>query len=131
MQHLVEVEPISMSPASYIDYSVTNSILSGLLLAVLAAWAMVVFNRLWQSSIRVDAADAIAGASAGGLEVLPDGLRARVVAEGSVGSERVRVEWRGGWQGSETLILRGDSCQRMALVASASELRQHLGMPPQ
>lgn len=131
MQHLVEVEPISMSPASYIDFSVTNSILSGLLLAVLAAWAMVVFNRLWQSSLRMDAADAIAGAAAGGLEVMPDGLRARVVAEGSIGSERVRVEWRGGWQGSETLILRGDSLQRMALVNSASELRRHLGMPPQ
>lgn len=122
MMHLEEVEPVVPVPSSYIDYSVTNSILSGVLLAVMAGWAMVVFNRLWQGTLRSDAAEALEHARTRGLTVLPSGLRARVVAEGAVGSERVRLEWRGGWRGPHTVIQRGDRFRYLDLLTTADDL---------
>ena len=116
MLHLEEVEPIDASPATYVDYSVVNSIMSGVLVAIAAGWAMVVFNRLWQRSLRDDAGAAIQAAQELGFRVHPGGLRARVVAEGSVGSEPVRVEWRGGWRGPHTVMMRGDQFHRVDLV---------------
>jgi hypothetical protein len=122
MLHLEELEPIAPTPDSYIDYSVTNSILSGLILAVLAGWAMVMFNRLWQHTLRRDAAVALEHAIARGLTVFPDGLMARIVAEGAIGSELVRLEWRGGWRGAHTVMWRGDRFHRLPLVTSTAEL---------
>jgi hypothetical protein len=122
MLALEEVDPILATPASYVDYSVSNSLLSGILIAVLAGWAMVMFNRLWQATLRQDAADALAHAQARGLTIHPDGLRARVVAEGSVGSERIRIEWCGGWRGPHVTMLRGDRFVRMPFIESAAAL---------
>ncbi len=122
MLHLETVDPLDASPETYIDYSVMNSLMSGLLLALAACWAMVVFNRLWQGSLRRDAHEAIQAAERRGWTIHPAGLRARVVADGSVGSERIRVEWRGGWRGPHTVVMQGDRFQRTQLVTNADEL---------
>ncbi|HCH62165.1 MAG: hypothetical protein CL927_18695 [Deltaproteobacteria bacterium] len=116
MMYLQENAPITASPESYIDYSVTNSLLSGLLIAVLAAWAMVMFNRLWQSTLRSRAAPALAHAQTRGMTVHPDGTRARVVAEGSIGSEPIRIEWRGGVTGLHVILLLGDRILRLPFI---------------
>jgi|GEM_PF-1847372 len=129
MLHLEELDPITPTPDSYIDYSVMNSVLAGLLVAVAACWAMVLFNRLWQHTLRERAADALAHARERGLTVHPGGLRARIVAEGSVGSERVRLEWRGGWRGPHMVLLRGDRIGRHPFAASAADLDQLLAVP--
>jgi len=122
MLYLEEVEPIDDSPATYIDYSVMNSLLSGLLVAMAAGWAMVVFNRLWQRTLRRDAHDAIEAAKTRGWTVHPDGLRARVVADGALGSKPLRVEWRGGWRGPHTVVMHGDLWQRTDLITDAAAL---------
>ena len=122
MMHLDEVAPLDASPATYIDYSVVNSVMSGLLIAVAASWAMVVFNRLWQGSLQAQAAEAIAAARTRGFRIHPRGLRARIVADGAVGSEPVRLEWRGGWRGAHTVVMRGDQLERRELVTDAGTL---------
>ena len=122
MLHLQEVEPISASPASYVDYSVANSLLSGLIIAVLTGWAMVMFNRLWQNTLRRRASAALAHAQARGFTVHPDGVRARVVAVGSSGSERVRLEWRGGVGGLHVNLFRGDEFQTLPFIEDANGL---------
>jgi len=122
MLHLDEVVPLDDSPATYIDYSVVNSVMSGVLVGIAAAWAMVVFNRLWQRSLQTEASGAIEAARERGFKVQTEGLRARVVADGAVGSEPVRVEWRGGWRGPHTVLVRGDTFERTALVTDAAGL---------
>ena len=126
MLHLQEVEPISASPASYVDYSVTNSLLSGLIIAVLTGWAMVMFNRLWQRTLRRRASAALNHARARGFTVHPDGVRARVVAVGSSGSQRVRLEWRGGVGGLHVTMFRGDEFQQLPFIEDANALDEAL-----
>jgi hypothetical protein len=122
MLHLQEVEPISASPASYVDYSVANSLLSGVIIAVLTGWAMVMFNRLWQRTLRRRASAALAHAREKGFTVHPDGLRARVVAVGHRGSERIRLEWKGGVGGLHVTMLRGDTFRQLPFIEDASAL---------
>lgn len=122
MMALYELDPITASPESYIDYSVSNSLLSGLLIAVLAGWAVVMFNRLWQTTLRNRAAPALAHARKRGFRVRPDGTRARVVAVGAIGSEPVRIEWRGGVTGLHVFLLRGDQVRRLPFIEDAMAL---------
>lgn len=129
MMYLEEVEPIAPTAATYIDYSVTNSILSGLLVAVLAGWAMVVFNRLWQTTLRERAQEAIDHAASRGLALQPAGLRARLVARGAIGSEQVQVEWRGGWRGPHVLLTRGDERSLLPFAADAGAIDALLAAP--
>lgn len=121
--HWLEVtDPITDSPATYVGYSVVNSVLSGLLIAVLAGWAMVVFNRIWQGFLTEEAAGGIEAAKQRGLVLHPPGLRARRVADGAIGSERIRVEWRGDWRGPHSVVYRGDRLMRRPLITDTASL---------
>ncbi len=117
---------VAGAPSSYVDFSVVNSVLAGLLILVLALWAKYLLNRLWQVSLRADAASAICGAEARGLQLQGDGVKARVVAVGARGSEPVRVEWRGGWRGAHTVLFRGDQVVWSTFVRTESELMRLL-----
>lgn len=117
-----QTEHLVSDVSTYIDETVLNAELSGILLLVATLWAVVLFNRLWQASLRRDAAEAIAAAQERGLELESPGVRAQLAAVGSVGSERVRVVWRGGWLGARTILRRGSRRQRMPLVRTAAEL---------
>jgi hypothetical protein len=102
-------------------------VLAGVLLVIAGAWAMVIFNRLWQGSLAADAAEALTAAQARGLAVRPAGLRARLVAEGQVGSARVRVLWLGGVWGPRSVVEIGDRVRRRPLIRTAEELEAALG----
>lgn len=134
MMALHELDPITASPESYIDYSVSNSLLSGFLIALLAAWAWVMFNRLWQATLRSRAAAALAHARMRGFQVKPDGTRARVVAVGAIGSEPVRIEWRGGVTGLHVFLIRQDQVRRLPFIEDPGVLDTvldagHLALP--
>lgn len=116
MMALYELDSITASPESYVDYSVSNSLLSGFLIAVLAAWALVMFNRLWQATLRSRASAALKHARSLGFRVKPDGMRARVVAVGAIGSEPVRIEWRGGVTGLHVCLIRRDQVRRLPFI---------------
>jgi hypothetical protein len=122
-----ELEPIDDDVGTWVDLSVANSVLAGVLLVIAGAWAMVIFNRLWQGSLAADAAEALTAAQARGLAVRPAGLRARLVAEGQVGSARVRVLWLGGVWGPRSVVEIGDRVRRRPLIRTAEELEAALG----
>ncbi len=122
-----ELEPIDDDVGTWVDLSVANSVLAGVLLVIAGAWAMVIFNRLWQGSLAAGAAEALTAAQARGLAVRPAGLRARLVAEGQVGSARVRVLWLGGVWGPRSVVEIGDRVRRRPLIRTAEELEAALG----
>lgn len=121
-----QTEHLVSDVSTYIDETVLNAELSGILLALATLWAVVLFNRLWQASLRRDAEEAIAAAQERGLQLEPPGLRAQLAAVGNVGSEPVRVVWRGGWLGARTILRCGSDRQRLPLLRTAAELEAAL-----
>ncbi len=105
-----------------------NGVLAGLLVAVVAAWAYYVMNRLWQGSLAEDAAAAIAEAQALGFELVEGGLGARQVAVLLRDGEQIRVEWRDGVLGPRSLLYRGDEVRELPLIRDGEALRQALGL---
>jgi hypothetical protein len=113
---------VDEDPATWVDLSVTNGVLSGVIILLGALWAMYAFQRLWQQSLAEDAADGLAAAKARGLTIEPVGFRSRLVAIGAIGSQPVRVEWRGGLLGARSRVVLGDVDARVPLITSAVEL---------
>ncbi len=115
---------------TWVDLSVLNAVLAGVLILLAAVWALVVFNRLWQLWLSTQAADGIGAAQAQGLVLQPMGLRARVIASGVVAGRSVRVEWRGGVTGPHTRVVQGGAKRRLPLVTDAAQLAAALKSMP-
>ncbi|MDP6935197.1 MAG: hypothetical protein QGG40_19915 [Myxococcota bacterium] len=96
--------------------------LAGLLIGIAAVWGWYALNRLWQHSLREDASEAIQATLELGLMLSPPGYRARIVAQGNMEGQQVRVEWRGGAFGTATILVRDGARQRHPLVCSQQEL---------
>ena len=119
-------EPIIADVSTWIDVSVLNAELSGVLLLLAALWGLVLFNRLWQHSLGRDAAEAIASARTLGLAVGPAPLRARWVASGNIGSQPVELSWRGGIWGAHSVVRLGGRSQNIPLVRTTDQLNAAL-----
>jgi hypothetical protein len=107
---------------TWVDLTITNSVLSGFLLLVAALWGLYLINRLWQGSLANDAQAGIAAAGARGLGLVPAGLRARLVARGHLDGQDVRVEWRGGVRGPHSVVVVADRFSRVPFIDSAEAL---------
>lgn len=121
--------PIEANASTYIDESVISSALSGVLILLGAVWGWVLFNRLWHRTLAQLAAPAIAAAAAKGLRLRPPGRAARLVAEGNLGSQWVRVEWRGGPFGERSKVYMGDLVEDLPLICTPDAL-EHALRPP-
>lgn len=87
--------------------TVIHSVLSGLLLLVLAFWGRVFFARLQQEWLLLRAGAAVERAEERGLSLAPVGLRSRLVVSGEVDGRPVRLEWRTGLSGPHCVVVRG------------------------
>jgi hypothetical protein len=101
---------------------VVSAALAGVLLLVIGLWGSYAIARLWQLSLYEEAQPAIESAIAKGLAIRPTGFGARIVCEGTLGRERVRVEWRGGMFGARTVIVRDGRHARLTFVKDPAEL---------
>ena len=102
--------------------TVLDGALAGILIVIASFWASYLVARLWQQSLYDDAHVAIEAASAKGLPLRRPGLRSRLVCEGMLDGERVRIEWRGGVQGARTVLIRGRERTRVPLVVDGASL---------
>ena len=96
-------------------------------MAVLAVWLRYAFNRLWQKSLMVDAAESIKDAQAMGLTVHPTGFGASIHASGTVHGRRIRVRWSGGLLGERTTVWADGKRKNGPLLTGAGALRDELG----
>jgi hypothetical protein len=123
-------EPISAALRTYIDVTILSSALSGLIILAIGLYGWAWFNRLWHGTLRELAAPAIAAAAARGLRLRPPGVRARIVAEGNLGSQSVRVEWRGGAFGEQSRVYLCDLVDELPLICTPEELEAALRPRP-
>ena len=126
LQDISDGVGLDNDPGSWVDLTITNSVLSGLLLVVAALWGLYLVNRLWQGSLASDAQAGIMAAGERGLDLVPAGLRARLVARGRVDGRDVRVEWRGGMRGAHSVVVIADRFARVPLIDSAAALEASL-----
>lgn len=110
--------------SSYVDVSVIGSVVGGLLVAVVAAWAWLLYARLEQAWLEHAAGEALDAALARGLRLRPTGFRARLIAHGDDG---LRVVWRTGLLGPRTVIVQRGQRRPLPLVRTRAELDQALG----
>lgn len=101
--------------------TVIHSVLSGLLLLVLAFWGRLFFARLQQEWLLLRAGEAVRRAEDLGLQLAPVGLRSRLRVDGLVKGRRVQVEWRTGLAGPYCCVVQG-SCRVLPLLCTATEL---------
>jgi hypothetical protein len=113
---------VDEDPATWVDLSVTNGVLSGVIVLLGALWALYAFQRLWQQSLAEDAAGGLAAARARGLKFKTVGFRAQLVAIGAIGSQPVRIEWRGGLMGAQSRVVVADVVVRVPLITTVDEL---------
>jgi hypothetical protein len=106
--------------------TVVSGALAGVLLLVLGFWAGYAVARLWQISLYEEAEAAIAAAVSRGLAVRPTGFAARIVCEGRLDAEKVRIEWRGGALGARTIVVKGGKRARLPFVRDRATLEQVL-----
>ena len=126
LQDIPEGIGVDNAPGTWVDLTITNSVLSGLLLVVAALWCLYLVNRLWQGSLARDAEPGIEAAALRGLVLQPAGLRARLVASGELDGEVLRVEWRGGLRGTHSVIRWADRFSRVPLIDSEDALEAGL-----
>ncbi len=117
-----EAGGLTAAYSTYIDVTVLNSILAGLLILVGALWAFIAFQRLWQQSLGEEARSAIAAAEALGLQRQRPGYGPRVEVRGQLGGQAARLSWVGGIGGPRTVLEVGGRRQRLPFVADAGQL---------
>ncbi|MEC8422768.1 MAG: hypothetical protein VX000_03260 [Myxococcota bacterium] len=122
LQDIPDGAGLDNDPGGWVDLTITNSVLSGLLLVVAALWGLYLVNRLWQGSLATDAEAGIGAARARGLLLVPPGLRARLVAAGELDGRAVQIEWRGGVRGAHSVVITADRKARVPLIDSADAL---------
>lgn len=107
--------------SSWVDVTVIHSVLSGLLVTVVAAWALYLVHRLQQGWLFSQVQEALARAAERGLVLAPTGLRSRLVARPAEGAGP-RIEWRTGILGPRTVVRASGGTRRLPLVRTAQEL---------
>lgn len=112
--------------SSWVDVTVIHSVMSGLLLTVVAAWAWYGMIRLHQGWLLAQVEGALERAEQRGLVLSPLGLRARLVVRPADDAPTVRIEWRTGVLGPRTLVRSSAGTRRLPLVRTADELDQAL-----
>lgn len=115
--------------SSWVDITVIHSVLSGLLVTVVAAWAFYGINRLQQGWLLSQVQGALDRAAERGLTLSPLGLRARLVARPTEGAAAPRIEWRTGVLGPRTLLWSAQGARRLPLLRTAAELDEALDGP--
>ena len=100
--------------------------LAGFFVLIGALWAWYALQRLWQEALAHDAGAGLDAAEALGLVVAPSGLRARLVAAGTVGGQRIEVHWRGGARPAHTVVMANGRSTRAPLAVDAEALHQAL-----
>lgn len=111
---------------TWVDLTIINSVMAGLLLMVGGLWAWYAMTRLHQLWLAEQAEAALDAAELQGLVLAPTGLRARLVATGRLASGAVRVEWRTGLLGPRTIVWRGGRPRRYELLRTADQLDRAL-----
>jgi hypothetical protein len=107
--------------------TVVSGALAGVLLLVLGFWGGYAVARLWQISLYEEAEPAIAAAVARGFAIRPTGFAPRIVCEGALDDQTVRIEWRGGVLGARTIVVRGRKRARVDFVRDPAALEAALG----
>jgi len=107
-----------------------SGVVSGILIALAAAWIWHGYGRLWRHSIATDAAEALDMAAALGMRVRPSSRRCAWIAEGALDGVPVRIVWAGGVFGERTLVDIGGLCSRTSLVCSEAQLHSMLRSAP-
>ena len=102
---LVESAAMTHRASTYIDITVVNAVLAGLVVLIGALWALYGMSRLWQQSLYREASGALAAAADLGFAVQPASTGPRLVARGAIQGQPVRVEWRGGVWGAHSVVV--------------------------
>ena len=103
-----------------------SGVLSGLIIAVVAAWIWHGFGRLWRDSLGSAAAAALDEAAVLGLRVRPARGRSAWLATGEIEGIPVQIAWAGGIFGERTRIDIGGLKRTTSLICGAAELRAAL-----
>ena len=96
-------------------------------MAVLAIWARLVHNRLWQGSLAHEAASLIEAAQRAGLERLPNGWGPWVAMRGQLEGRTVTIRVVASWRGVHTSFHCDKVRLRQAGIVSLSQLDTALG----
>ena len=103
-----------------------QSALGGIAVLVLAVMAKYVMNRLWQKTLTVSAADALASLPLHGFSMQPLGYGPVVRATGKIDGKPAYIEWRGGIRGETSVLRVGGRKRRLPLVRTGSDLERLL-----
>jgi len=107
---------------SWVDATSINSVLSGLILLLMAFWASYLLARLWQRSLAEELAEVISHARSLGLRLAPAGIRTRVEMRGFWDNTDAAITWKGGMLGERTVVTMGDRIRRLPLITRAEQL---------
>ena len=99
-----------------------SGILSGILIALVAAWIWHGLGRIWRGGIAEEAATALDCAAELGLRVWPARHQPAWWADGTLDGVRVRITWIGGLLGERTRIDIGGLRRTVPLIRDASAL---------
>jgi len=105
---------------------VVSGTLSGILIALVAAWIWQLYGRIWRGSIAEEAAAALDAAAGLGLRVWPSRHTSAWFAAGAIESVQIRIAWRGGILGARTHLNVGGLKRSRALICTEAELRDVL-----
>jgi len=103
-----------------------SGVLSGLVIAVVAAWIWYGFGRLWRVTLGAEAGQALDEAARMGLKVRPSRSCAAWLATGVLDDIPVRIAWMGGIRGERTRISIGRLKRTVPLIRGAAALRSAL-----
>lgn len=111
---------------TYIDVTIVSGVLTGLVIAMVAAWIWHFYGRLWRHTIGASSAEALDEAATMGLRVRPAAGRAGWLATGKLDGITVRIAWMGGIRGERTSINIGSHHRVVPLVTTGLLLREVL-----
>ena len=114
--------------ASYVDVTMVQGVLSGVIVASAAVTVRYMTNRLWQKSLIAESEPALRAAEAAGLRIRPLGFGPIVQAQGVVGLQAVRVRWRGGVLGARTSVWVDGRRTALPLLRTAAALNAAIGL---
>ena len=87
---------------------------------------MYLYAFLWQQWLFVTCREAIEFCEDSNIRLQPTGLRARLIAEGSVDDQDIHILWSGGIFGGSSSISINGSTQKLALLDTKDAVTQIL-----
>ncbi len=106
-----------------------SGVLSGLLIALVAAWIWHWLGRVWRGGLAEDAASALDEAASLGLRVRPARHRQAWLADGYLDGVFVRISWQGGLLGERSQVDIGGLRHTAPLIRDRAMLRAVLTGP--